>query len=121
MAKKVTIEDILKKKGLIKEEQRIFYSNMFEGEIEIKSINAEEVLEIMSEENSEITKYQKLIYLSCPFFADKNLQEQLNVKDPFDTVKAVYGDNICEVLELGNVILSRYGFTRDKVENVKKH
>ena len=37
MAKKVTIEDILKKKGLIKEEQRTSYSNMFEGEIEIKS------------------------------------------------------------------------------------
>ena len=117
---KITIEDVLKKKKLIEQEQKTYHSSYFNADIDIISINPEQIIDIMQEKTDQISQYCKLIYLSCPFFAQKELQEQLNVADPFDTVRAVYDDNICEIFEIGNLIMARYGFTTDKVEAVKK-
>lgn len=117
---KITIEKVLAKKKLT-EEINVYKSNYFDCEIDIDKINADTILDIMKKENiEEIEQYKELIYHSCPFFRDKELHENLDVKDPMDAVSACYGDNICEILELGNLILKKYGFTIDKVEKVKK-
>lgn len=117
---KLTIDAVLKKKKLIEKEQSSYHSSYFDADIDIISINPEEIIDIMQEKTDQITQYCKLVYLSCPFFAQKELQDELNVADPFDTVRAVYDDNICEIFEIGNIIMARYGFTKDKVETVKK-
>ena len=116
---KITVETVLKKKKLL-EVQKQYHSDFFDADIEIVSIDPDIIIDILNEKTDQTTQYCKLIYQSCPFFAQKDLQDALEVKDPFDTVKAVYGDNICEIFELGNVIMARYGFTTDKVEKVKK-
>lgn len=118
--KKITIDDILKKKKLV-QEKNVFYSTYFKKEIDIEKIPYEKILEIMAAEtDDEISKYIELIYLSCPFFRSKEVHEALDVKIPTDVIAACYGDNICEILELGNLILSKYGFTEEKLEKVKK-
>ena len=116
---KISIEDVLNKKKLIEKDTH-YFSTYFNREIDIERIDKQAVIDLMAESEDEILKYQKLIYLSCPFFRNKELHEALEINDPYDSVSACYDDNICEIIELGNIILKRYGFTADKVERIKK-
>ncbi len=120
MSKKITIEQVLKRKKLLGE-INIYHSSLFDADIEIEKIKPETVISVMNKENTdEIEQYKELIYHSCPFFRQKELHEKFNIKNPIDAVSECFGDNYCEILELGNLILRRYGFTAEKVEKVKK-
>ena len=117
---KITVAKVLAKKKLVKE-INVFYSDFFDCEIDIEKIQADTITNIMAKENvEELEQYKELIYHSCPFFRQKELHEELEIKDPLDAVGACYGDNICEIYQLGNLILKKYGFTSEKAERVKK-
>lgn len=115
----ITIDDVLAKKKLLGKYDK-YYSNYFGKEFEITKLNPDKIIEVMNGDGDEYEKYSKLIYLSCPFFRGKELQRELEIENPYDTVGAVFNDNYAEIFELGNLILARYGFTEDKVERVKK-
>lgn len=117
---KITIEKVLAKKKLI-DDIKTFHSDYFDCEIDIEKISADTILEIMKKENvAEIELYKEIIYHSCPFFRQKELHGTLKIKDPLQAVGACYDDNCYEILELGNLILSKYGFTTEQVKKVKK-
>lgn len=124
MKKKITIEDVLKKKKLIeKNAVKPFYSKFFDAEIDIEDVPVEKVMSIIesADESEPLRADDELIYACCPFFRNKDLQEELGVKDPVDTIRAVYGKNISEPTQLVKHILSFYGvdFTQ-MVTKIKK-
>ena len=124
MSKKVTIEDILKKKKIIEETSvKPFYSEFFGGEIEIEDIPVSTIARIIqnSDETDELRADYELVYTCCPIFRSKELLEEYDVKDPIDIVGKLYKCNITELSELTKHILNRYGiFIHNGVETVKK-
>ena len=83
MAKKITIEDILKSKKIIEEKRNIpFYSKTFGGEIEIENIPAEKVLNIINsaERDEPLRSDYEIIYECCPIFRSRELQENYEIK-----------------------------------------
>ncbi len=121
--KKATVEDILTAKKLIDSKKiKSFYSKTLNLEFEIVEIDAEKIAEIINSVKDEnpIRSDCELIYECCPIFRNKELQEQLNVSDPVETVKKVFCNDVQEIDELAKAIVQNYGFTTDKVETVKK-
>ena len=120
MAKKLTIDGILKHKKITDSQKgKNFYSKTFDAEIEIDCKNPEEIIEIFADKNeSEYRKYLKLIYACCPIFKAEELRKSYEVKEPYDVITKVFGDNINEVMELGNFLLGKFGFLDE--ETVKK-
>jgi len=123
MTKKLTIENILAKKKIIeKKAKENYYSKFFDAEIEVKEVNKDSILEIIGDSGEgEYRRYQKLIYLCCPIFKDDELRKNYEVKEPYDIIDKVFGDNISEVMNLGNFILSKYGFIDEELlQTLKK-
>lgn len=122
--KKISIEDVLKKKQLIEQNEiKPFYSKVFDAEIDIEDVSVEQIMSIIesADESEPLRADDELIYACCPFFRDKELQEQLGVKDPIETVRAVYGKNISEPTQLVKHILSFYGVDFSQmVQKIKK-
>lgn len=122
--KKVTVTDILKKKAILKEETaKPFYSDFFDGEIEIEDVSPQKILDIVQNANSDepLRADHELIYACCPVFRSADLIEEYEVQDPIDVVGKIYGNNIVEPSELVKHILKKYGFyLGDGVDAIKK-
>lgn len=122
MSKKLTIEDLLKKKAIFKENSiTSYFSDVLGGEIEIENHPLTKVSKIIAEGSEEgIRADLKLIYAFCPIFRNKKLQESYEVEDPIDIVEKVLNYNLPEVQSLAKTILKKYGFSEDKFEVLKK-
>ena len=116
---KITIEDILRKKELIKDHS-VFKSKFFGKDFELENITPSQLIETMNSDDDEITKYCRLIYNSCPFFRQKELIDALGAEIPYTTVSKAFGNNYAEIFEFGNFLLEKYGFLGEAVEKVKK-
>ena len=117
---KITIDDILQKKKLVKD-YSVFKSKYFGKEFELETIKPAQLVEIMNSDEDEITRYCKLIYNSCSFFRKKELIEALEVEIPYLTVAETFGDNYAGLFEFGNFIMEKYGFIDEETVNkVKK-
>ena len=68
--------------------------------------------------SKSIEIYKELIYTCVPLFHDKKLQEAYNCAEPYDVVPAVFDDNVMAIQDLGNEILSLYGFD-ELIQQVK--
>lgn len=121
---KITIEDVLKKKQLISvDEIKPFHSDVFDAEIDIDDVDVQTILNIIenADASEPLRADDELIYTCCPFFRSKELQDQLGVKDPIETIRAVYGRNIAEPALLVKYILSHYGIDfQTGVKAIKK-
>ena len=121
---KITIEDVLKKKNLVTNEKiQPFYSDFFNAEIDIDDVSVSQIMNVIenADENEPLRADDELIYTCCPFFRNKELQEKLEVKDPIETIRAVYGRNIAEPAKLVKYILSHYGIDFNAgVQKIKK-
>lgn len=115
----VSVDELLARKNAI-EDFSAFHSEMFNTDFEIEKIKASDITTIMETDGDEYEKYGRLIYISCPYFRQKELQNKLGVENPYDVAEALYGDNYAEFYEFGNFILRRYGFTVDRINRVKK-
>lgn len=120
MEKKLTVADILAKKGLIEANATPFKSDFFDAEIEVENVHGEKIPFIMAGDNDEMYKYYELIYTACPVFRAGEIAEEFGCDDPFLAVKKAYGANIAEIIELGNYILSIYGYNSGKISKLKK-
>lgn len=63
-----------------------------------------------------VEAYKKLIYLTCDLLQSSELQNELNVVDPFDTVTAVF--TIPDIMQIGAELVDFAGFG-DVGERVK--
>lgn len=119
--KVVTTEMILAKKGLIEQAPAPFYSEFFGGDIVVENTHPESFAQTLAGgQNDEIYAYSKLIYENCPLFRNKELLQEYELDDPYLLAKKIYGSNIVEMLQLGNYILSVYGYRQEKVQEIKK-
>ena len=122
--KKLTVEDILAQKKLIdKKANQNFYSKVFNAEIEVKNTKADSITEILwNNSDSEFRRYLKLIYLCCPIFKSEELRNSFdNIKEPYDIIERVFGNNLNEIIQLGNFIMTKYGFLdEDLLKSIKK-
>lgn len=123
MTKKLTIDGILKHKKITdSQKDKDYYSKIFDAEIEIECKNPEEIIEIFQENESEFRKYLKLIYACCPIFRENELHSAYEgIKEPYEIITKVFGDNYNEVMELGNFLLTKFGFLDEAtVKKLKK-
>ena len=122
--KKLTVDDILAKKKIIdKKANENFYSKIFDAEIEVNNAKADSITDILSDStDGEFRRYLKLIYLCCPIFKSEELRKNFDdLKEPYDIIERVFGNNLNEIMQLGNFILKKYGFLdEDLVEKIKK-
>ena len=119
--KNVTIEMILEKKGLIQNTPNPFCSKFFNGNIVVENTHPQAFMQALANvQGDETYAYSRLIYENCPIFREKQLLKEFEVDDPYLLPKKVYGSNIVEFLELGNYILSLYGYDNETVQNIKK-
>ena len=120
----LTAKDFLQKKKIIEENtNNLFTSKIFDGDIMVsEEIPPSEIMEIMSDDSlTEYEQYVRLVYTCCPIFKDEDFRQDLEMKEPYDVVKNVFKRTGAEVYELGNFILTLYGFLdADLVEKVKK-
>lgn len=110
---KVTVASILKKKKIMEEVKTTpFYSEVFQGEIDIDDVSPAKIMEIIqgASEDEPLRADYELIYACCPVFRDKELQTEYEVEDPIDIVGAIYKHNLIEPSSLAKHILKRYGF-----------
>lgn len=78
----------------------------------------------IADEYDDTTKGQldmacELIYMTCPVFRDKKLQDVCPTAEPHEIVLKVLGDDIKAVTELGKAVISLYNLD-NMVEEVKK-
>ena len=113
--KKVTLDSVLNREDVsnIKE----YHSIQLGGIIDIKRINPEKISSIIAEMNSgkvsELITYQRLVYLSCDFFQNKEFIAKYTPPEPFEVVYPVLNKSIAEIYDIGNEILEWYGFDTD--------
>ena len=120
----LTIDEILKRKDLIdNNEYKYYHSKVFNMDIEVDECDAQVVLDILGEDETEYRRYKKLIYECCPVFKATELHQAYadRIKEPYDIINAVFNNNISEIIEFGNFILKKYGFlNQEQIENIKK-
>lgn len=123
MVKKLTVKDILERKKLVeKEKPNYYYSKILKGNIDIVDVSPDRIVNIVNAaDNTEpIRANCEVIYECCPIFQDKELIESCEVKDPILVVQKCFCNNVFEIDELAKIILSRYGYNSESIEQVKK-
>lgn len=79
------------------------------------------VLEIMDEigDNSStsdtVSAFKKLIYLTCDMLQDPDLQKELDIKDPYQTVDTIF--SLGDVMEIGEQLMDLIDVVGEKVKN----
>lgn len=121
----LTIDEILKRKNLIENNTYEYYhSEIYDMDIKVDDMDEQEILEIVSETSeSEIRRYYKIIYASCPIFKAPELRTEFSdrIKEPYDVIKIVFNNNLTEIISLAQFILKKYGLLNDEmVEKIKK-
>ncbi|MDD2217952.1 MAG: hypothetical protein PHW03_05895 [Eubacteriales bacterium] len=122
---KATIEDLLARK-MQKEENRaktyeIPVVSMGGKVLTFKRPSDEMRLDLMDEMGSNpdmrktIGMYKKIIYLSCEMLQDKELHEELGIKDPFDTVDAIF--DLDDITDIGEKLMDAMESPVDEIKN----
>lgn len=116
----VTTEMFLAKKKVIDEKPEPFYSATFGGYIEIENTHGDAFVESLNSSEDKAYLNSRIIYENCPQFRDSVLLEEYGIKDPYDLPRVMYGSKVVEFYQLGDAILSIYGYNSDVVEQTKK-
>lgn len=116
----VTTEMFLAKKKVLEEKPEPFFSNVFGAYLEIENTHGTAFIRTLALDGDRDYLNSRLIYENCPQFRDNKLLDEYEVKDPYDLPRVMYGSQVVEFYELGDRILSVYGYTEDKVKQIKK-
>ena len=119
---KMSMEILLKNKKILEEKPKNYYSEFFNAEFDVECKNPASITNIFASDEDENRKYIKLVYECCPFFKEEDLRKVYDIKEPYELVNKVFGDNYAELFKLGNFILEKYGFLNQNsvIEKIKK-
>ena len=125
MTNVLTIDEILKRKDLIdNNEYEYYHSNVFDMDIHVDECDAQEILDIVNEtDEDESRRNLKLIYVSCSIFRAPELHQAFadRIKEPYDIIKVILKNNLAEIASLTRFILKKYGLLdEEQIENIKK-
>ena len=76
-----------------------------------------EAIEKVSSISERVEEYAKILYLNCEDLQNTELHKELDVKDPFDTVKAFMDAN--DILRVGDAVCNMNSLYRDLDKEVK--
>ena len=130
--KQLGISDFLELKARRENGEQIkeYKSEFLGGNIMVKKISPYKVMEILDKiemkENAATDGLRgniELIYRHCPDFAKKELQEAFNCVEPYDIVLNIFDNNIGQIGDFSNYILSLYGLGKyeEKKEGNKEN
>jgi hypothetical protein len=122
---KATFKDLIAKK-LQKEASLTVYKDLtirsMGKTMTFKRPTDDQILDVMDEigDGKDARKiaeaYKKLIYHTCSMLQDTELHKELEIKDPFDAVNAIF--DLADVLELGDQLMDMTDIG-SKVEKIK--
>lgn len=121
----LTIEEILKRKDLIDNNEYSYYHlKVFNKDIQVDEIDPQEIIDIVNElDETESRRNLKLIYASCPIFKAPELHQAFEdkIKEPYDIIKVILKNNLGEIADLTRFILKKYGLLDEElVDKIKK-
>ena len=122
----VTLEKLFSKKmDNEKKNSKEFYSQELGGVIEIKKIPIRKIIGLLNECQTDDIQIgfelnQHIIYMCCPIFQNKQLQEQYEVVEPFEIVGKIFNENIGEIAKLSGAILEFYGLSGEELSQAVK-
>lgn len=122
---KLTIEDLLAEKKINVKSNWYYDSTVLGKRIDYERINPSKVMDIVQEvSDNERDLYSAnlyLIYLSVPMFRNKALQEKHEIKgNPYEVIEPIFKHDVLDITNFGAQILSAYGFTQQRLDEVKK-
>lgn len=124
--KKATFQDLINRK-LQKESQKTvtkdIYVTSLGKTLTFKKPSDSELLDVIDEMGDmQVTSvvvdgYKKLMYMCCEMLQDTELQKQLEVIDPYDTVDKIF--DLSDVMEIGEQLMDLIDLkkTNEKVKN----
>ena len=124
--KKVTLEKLIQKK-LEKDGKRNatkeIYVESLDGNITVNNPTDTQRIEFADKTRSGsyvdmVDAYIKLIYDNCPMLHSKDLQKEIGVSYPYDTVKAIF--DVDEIIDIGVQVLRFFDDEEEEAdENLK--
>ncbi|CDE45492.1 putative uncharacterized protein [Clostridium sp. CAG:768] len=123
--KKLTIEELLQSKKITQKPKMYFDSEVLDRRIDFEKIDPSKIMEAlfdakdgnMSVHNTNLY----IIYLSVPMFRNQQMLEKYGIKDsPYKIVEEIFENNVMEITNFADTILSIYGFDAKKIEKLKK-
>lgn len=128
MSKNITLEMLLERKRQSQEDKFkkvLFYSEILGGNIEVIKQKAKDILKLMDNlDTSDVEEsYRvncKLIFMHCPIFKSKELQEEYEVVEPYDIISLVFDENLGEINRLCQTILDLYGLADEMMNKEVK-
>ena len=124
-AKKATFKDLIAKKLQKEQEQfktKDIYVTSMDATLTFKKPSDDLALDVIDEigEGQDTKKmvaaFEKLIYQCCDMLQDTELHKELEVVDPFDTVKKLF--DLAEKIEIGEQLMDWLNIG-GKVEEIK--
>lgn len=121
--KRLGLSDFLELKTKRENQEQVteYKSEFLGGSIMVKRISPYKVTELLDKvENDQnaVTNGLKgnieLIYKHCPDFSKKELLDEYGCVEPYDIVLSIFDNNIGEINNFANYILSLYGMIKYK-------
>ena len=123
--KKATIEELLKAQNVNVSNEMYYDSVELNMRFDFERVKTSKVMDIMTDiAENKIEVYEAclyLIYISVPMLRNQQLQEKYKINgNPYEVVEHVFNSNVMEINQFGTKILNIYGFTRDRINAIKK-
>lgn len=123
-AKRVTFAQLVARKAQRERDKlrvKMIYVPCLESTMMFKKIADDTVLETMEEADKGgrkdiINAYKKLIYLCCEDLQNPDLHKELGVKDPYDTIDALFG--LKDIMSIGEDLMELLDLA-DSAEKIK--
>lgn len=126
--KKLTLEDLLdraRQRDSDKIQIREYYSEELGGNIAVTKMPLRKLTAFLDKADdgdsnaitSNLDMNIELVYKSVPMLQNKELQAAYDCVEPYDIVTKVFNDNLGEIQDITNFIMSLYGMYKYKSKN----
>lgn len=128
--KKLTLEDLLdraRQRDNDKIQIREYFSEELGGNIAVTKMPLRKLTAFLDKADdgdsnaitSNLDMNIELVYKSVPMLQNKELQAAYDCVEPYDIVTKVFNDNLGEIQDITNFIMSLYGMYKYKPRNDK--
>ena len=126
--KKLTLEDLLdraRQRDSDKIQIREYFSEELGGNIAVTKMPLRKLTAFLDKADdgdsnaitSNLDMNIELVYKSVPMLQNKELQAAYDCVEPYDIVTKVFNDNLGEIQDITNFIMSLYGMYKYKSKN----
>ena len=128
LGKKLTLEDLIdraRQRDSDKIQIREYFSEELGGNIAVTKMPLRKLTAFLDKADdgdsnaitSNLDMNIELVYKSVPMLQNKELQAAYDCVEPYDIVTKVFNDNLGEIQDITNFIMSLYGMYKYKSKN----